>query len=70
MHSGKPHEPERVKKATQQVEEFVRILEMEGVKVRRPDLVNWMDVGDYRTADFEEGGEERGERNMAFDKDF
>ena len=29
---------------------------MEGVTVRRPDMVNWMDVGKMRTPDFEEGG--------------
>jgi len=54
--SGKPHELQRVQKATEQVNEFCRVLEMEGVRVRRPDVINWWETGDYKTPDFEEGG--------------
>lgn len=56
MHSGKAHEPERVKKAQHQVNELCRILEMEGVTVKRPEIINWWEKGSYKTADFEEGG--------------
>ncbi|KAI0230063.1 Glycine amidinotransferase, mitochondrial [Lamellibrachia satsuma] len=55
-HAGKPQEPEIVKKASKQVEEFCRILEIEGVTVRRPEFIKWTEKGTMRTPDFEEGG--------------
>ena len=53
---GKPFPKEIVDKAKVEVEEFVKILEMEGVKVRRPEEVDWNKMGTYKTPDFEEGG--------------
>ena len=41
---------EHVKKAAAEIEEFCRILEMEGVKVRRPEQLNYQ--LDYKTPDF------------------
>ena len=55
-HAGKPQDPELVKQASKQVNEFCRVLEMEGVTVRRPELINWTETGTMRTPDFEEGG--------------
>ena len=54
--AGKPHEPERVRRAIKQSDELCKVLELEGVKVRRPEMVNWMESGAYKTPDFEEGG--------------
>lgn len=42
--SGKPFPEEYVKKAREQVEEFCNILQQEGVKVRRPDLMDFAEV--------------------------
>lgn len=42
--SGKPFPDEYVKKAKEQVEEFCNILQQEGVKVRRPDLMDFAEV--------------------------
>ena len=56
--AGQPHEAERVQCAIKQSDELCRVLELEGVKVRRPDVINWVDIGDYRTPDFEEGGKD------------
>ena len=58
-HAGKPQDPELVKQASKQVNEFCRVLEMEGVTVRRPELINWTETGMMRTPDFEEGGRDR-----------
>ena len=54
--AGKPHEPERVQKAIQQSDELCKVLELEGVKVRRPEVFNWTDITNLKTPDFEEGG--------------
>ena len=47
---GKPFPSEHLRKAADEIEEFCRILEMEGVKVRRPESINY--VQDYKTPDF------------------
>ena len=41
---------EHLKKAVQEIEEFCHILEMEGVRVRRPEPIEF--VEDYKTPDF------------------
>lgn len=48
--SGKPFPAEHVKKAIEEMEEFCRILEHEGVTVRRPELVDYSKQ--YSTPDF------------------
>ena len=53
---GNPFPKEIVDKAKIEVEEFVKILEMEGVKVRRPEELDWNKLGDMKTPDFSEGG--------------
>ncbi|KAK2565381.1 Glycine amidinotransferase [Acropora cervicornis] len=52
--SGKPFPEEYVKKAKEQVEEFCNILEQEGIKVRRPDLMDFAEV--YKTPHFQSSG--------------
>ena len=47
---GSPFPPEHVKKAAEEIEELCHVLEMEGVKVRRPEPINYQH--DYRTPDF------------------
>ena len=47
---GTPFPPEHIKKAAEEIEEFCHILEMEGIKVRRPDPMNYQE--DYKTPDF------------------
>ena len=47
---GHPFPTEHVKKASDEIEELCRILEMEGVRVRRPEPVN--NLEDYKTPDF------------------
>ena len=41
---------EHLRKAVQEIEEFCHILEMEGVRVRRPEPIEF--VEDYKTPDF------------------
>ncbi len=41
---------EHLRKAVQEIEEFCYILEMEGVRVRRPEPIEF--VEDYKTPDF------------------
>jgi len=45
-----------VQKAIKEVEEFCRILELEGVVVKRPEPVRWDELGTFRTPYFDEGG--------------
>jgi len=54
--TGKPNDPALSKKASAEVEEFCRVLELEGVKVRRPEPMRWDQLGTFRTPYFEEGG--------------
>ena len=48
--SGRPFPPEHIKKASEEIEELCRVLEMEGVKVRRPEPMNYHE--EYKTPDF------------------
>ena len=52
--SGKPFPVEHVKKAVEEMEEFCRILEHEGVTVRRPELPDYSK--EYTTPDFASTG--------------
>ena len=54
--ANKPHDPAVVDKAIKEVAEFCRILELEGVKVQRPDPMRWDQLGTFKTPYFEEGG--------------
>jgi len=54
--AGKPHDPVIVQKAAKEVAEFCRVLELEGVTVRRPEPMMWDELGTFRTPYFEEGG--------------
>lgn len=47
---GCPFPPEHIKKSIEEIEGLCKILEMEGVKVRRPEPVSF--DGDYKTPDF------------------
>ena len=49
-HGGKPFPREHLRKATAEIEEFCRVLEAEGVKVRRPEAIDFAE--DYKTPDF------------------
>lgn len=51
---GKPFPEEHMRKAIAEVEEMCNILTHEGVKVRRPDLVDWSKS--YETPDFKAPG--------------
>ena len=52
--AGKSFPPEFIRKATEEVDEFCRILEHEGVVVRRPEV---LDFGrEYKTPDFTSSG--------------
>lgn len=48
---GKPFPAEVIRKATDEIEEFCRILKHEGVIVRRPELIDYQQG--YSTPDFE-----------------
>ena len=56
-HAGKPYPPEIVHKAIKEVSELQTILELEGCKVNRPEPIDWNSLGEFKTPDFEEGGE-------------
>ena len=47
---GRPFPNEYVKKAIDEIEELCHILEMEGVKVRRPESISYEEG--YKTPDF------------------
>ena len=49
-HEQQPHPPEIVRKAAEEMNEFCRILEHEGVTVRRPDCLDFSQ--EYKTPDF------------------
>ena len=51
---GRPFPQERIDAGQKDLEEFVRILEAEGVTVRRPDTVNYS--ASYSTPDWESAG--------------
>ena len=53
-HAGRPFPPERVEAARRELEEFVRILEGEGVTVRRPEPIPQRQA--YRTLDWTSTG--------------
>ena len=55
--AGKPHDEHVVQKAVKEVEEFCRVLKLEGVTVRRPEPVRWDQLGTFRTPYFEDGGQ-------------
>lgn len=48
---GHPFPSDHMKKATEEIEEFCRVLKAEGVIVRRPEIVDFADS--YKTPDFE-----------------
>ena len=56
QNAGKANDPSLIEKASAEVEEFCRVLELEGVKVRRPEPMRWDELGTFRTPYFEEGG--------------
>ena len=49
-YGGKRFPTEHMKKAAEEIEEFCRVLECEGVTVRRPDPIDFLE--DYKTPDF------------------
>ena len=49
-YGGKRFPREHMKKAAEEIEEFCRVLECEGVTVRRPDPIDFLE--DYKTPDF------------------
>ena len=53
---GKPTDPELVKKASAQIDELCRVLEAEGVRVKRPEATRWDELGTFRTPHYEDGG--------------
>lgn len=53
-HGGKPYPKELVEPAARELDEFCRVLEGEGVRVRRPDVVDFS--APYKTPDFEAVG--------------
>ena len=53
-YSGEPFPIEHLKKAEEEIEEFCRVLEHEGVRVRRPDVVDYGQA--YSTPDFTSTG--------------
>lgn len=53
-HGGRPFSPPLVEVARQELEEFVRILEAEGVTVRRPDVVDYSRP--FKTPDWDSPG--------------
>ena len=54
--AGMPHDQVIVERAAKEVEEFCRILEHEGVKVRRPEPMRWDELGTFNTPYFKDGG--------------
>lgn len=56
QNAGQPHDPVQVQRAAEEVEEFVKVLQMEGVKVRRPEIIDWAKLGTMKTPFFEAGG--------------
>jgi len=54
--AGKPHDEHVVQKAAEEVEEFCRVLNAEGVVVKRPEPIRWDQLGTFRTPYFEDGG--------------
>ena len=54
--AGQPHDPVIVQEAVKQVEEFCKVLELEGVRVRRPEPMLWDKIGTMKTPYFETGG--------------
>lgn len=49
-YGGRPFPSEHIKKAVEEIEELCSILEMEGVKVCRPEALNFHQ--EYKTPDF------------------
>ena len=45
-----------MQKAAKEVAEFCRILEHEGVTVKRPEPMRWDELGTFKTPYFDEGG--------------
>ncbi|ELT97160.1 hypothetical protein CAPTEDRAFT_108300 [Capitella teleta] len=54
--AGKSHTPEIVKKASGQIEELCRVLQGEGVRIKRPEPIAWDKLGTFRTPSVEDGG--------------
>jgi len=54
--AGQPHDEHVVQKAAEEVEEFCRVLQLEGVTVHRPEPMRWDQLGTFRTPYFEDGG--------------
>ncbi|KAK2157962.1 hypothetical protein LSH36_180g03014 [Paralvinella palmiformis] len=53
---GKSPDPELISKADKEANELVRVLEAEGITVKRPEEFAWDEMGTFRTPYFEEGG--------------
>ncbi len=54
--AGQPANPDLVSKAEKEASGLVKILEMEGIKVVRPEEFHWDQMGAFKTPYFEEGG--------------
>ena len=54
--AGRPHPPEVVQRAAEQIEELCRVLQAEGVCVKRPEVMRWDELGTFRTPYVEDGG--------------
>ena len=54
---GLPWDADVVNKATAEIEEYSRILQMEGVTVRRPEPIRWDEIGPMKTPYFESKGQ-------------
>ena len=60
--SGKSFPVEHLKKAHAEIEEFCNILRLEGVTVKRPEVIDWSKV--YETPDFQSSGTLFGEAQV------
>ena len=54
--AGKPVKGEEVDRAGRQVEEFCRVLQLEGVTIKRPEVIRWDELGTFKLPFFSEGG--------------
>ena len=52
--AGRSFPAEHLKRAHAEIEEFCNVLRLEGVTVRRPEVIDWSKV--YETPDFQSSG--------------
>jgi glycine amidinotransferase len=53
---GTATDPDLMKKVSVQIEELCRVLEAEGVRVKRLEVTRWDLLGTFRTPHYEDGG--------------